>query len=76
MPFPANDKSRIANGTPRASPSPLRVSRRTPETFDEWVVVMDKLCEDTERPSPPAIADALDRALFAMSKFTSYIPAL
>ena len=35
---------------------------------------MDKLCKDTERPSPPAVADALDRALFAMTEAAEPVP--
>ncbi len=29
-------------------------SEPTPETFEEWVVVLDKLTKDTERPAPSA----------------------
>ena len=47
---------------------------RTPESFEDWVVVMDKLCKDTERPSPPAVADALDRALSEMTAAAEPVP--
>ena len=36
--------------------------------------MMDKLCKDTERPSPPAVADALDRALSEMTAAAEPVP--
>lgn len=35
---------------------------------------MDKLCKNTERPSPPAVADALDRALSEMTAAAEPVP--
>ena len=49
-------------------------SEPTPETFEEWVVVLDKLTKDTERPAPTAPADQLDRALSAMTEAAEPVP--